>query len=385
VKNRSRCKVHPESSSNLRVCHPSIGAMKTNIIRSGFVFATIILCAPTNSSSVDEPKEISIETTIYFPAAGCDNGVPKANWSVPTEGGPKVTCIGGQPADRLPERIVEARKDADAEYGTVILLSLSQKKLMIAADSRATWTNRNGVVVRSDDDACKVIELNPSMLFAVDGMAVTDRNLPASIYFDSRDLARAAATGFQYDAVRTNDNDMVFNVAARWGWDVDFRIRRGLEQGTLNITPTWLEGIFAGIEQNGEISVAVASLQYGKPLVGLLVPPVTLQIAVLAPPKQYTWIEAHGIKDVAEGYISKKLESEATKTKHMIIFKQMLGKEEDFPQEVLVDLINVTRDRYPTMVNGPVDVAVLPRQGKVEWLARKPVCQALWPREGLKR
>jgi hypothetical protein len=256
---------------------------------------------------------------------------------------------------------------------------------MIAADSRASWTDRNGVVVRSDDDACKVIELNPSMLFAVDGMAVTDRNLPASIYFDSRDLARAAATGFQHDAVRTNDNDTVFNVAVRWGWDVDFRIRRGLEQGTLNISPTWLEGIFAGIEQNGEVSVAIASLQYGKPLVGLVVPPVTLQIAVLTPPKQYTWIEAHGIKDVAEGYISKKLESEATKAKHMIIFKQMLGKEEDFPQEVLVDLINVTRDRYPTMVNGPVDVAVLPRQGKVEWLARKPVCQALWPREGLKR
>src|SRR6202035_3333910 len=147
--------------------------MKTNVIRSGFVFATIILCAPTNSSSVDEPKEISIETTIYFPAAGCDNGVPKANWSVPTEGGPKATCIGGQPADRLPERIVEARNDSEAEYGTLILLSLSQKKLMIAADSRASWTNRNGVVVRSDDDACKVIELNPSMLFAVDGMAIT--------------------------------------------------------------------------------------------------------------------------------------------------------------------------------------------------------------------
>jgi hypothetical protein len=359
--------------------------MKGNVIRSGSFFVTIVLCTPFNCSPADDPKEVSIETTVIVPAAGCDNGVPKANWSVPLADGPKATCAEGQPADQLPDTSAATQNEGDAEYGTAILLSLSQKKLMIAADSRAVRQNGNGEIAGYDNDACKVVELSASLLFAVDGMAETGRRLPAKIYFDSRDLARAAATGLQRDGAASNDGSTVLHVAERWGWDVDFRIRRGVEQGALRINPTWLEGIFAGTEQNGEISVAIASLQYGKPRVGWIVPPVTLQIAVLTPPQEHTWIEAHGIKDVAEGYISKHSETEATRAKHVAIFQQMLGKEEDFPPRVLVDLIDVTRDRYPTFVNGPVDVAVLRRQGKVEWLARKPVCQALWPREGLKR
>lgn len=66
----------------------------------------------------------------------------------------------------------------------------------------------------------------------------------------------------------------------------------------------WTHTIFAGLEPNGEIAVSIAQLKYGRPRPGFLVPSVELQIESLKPPDNFTWIEAHGISDVAEPYYS---------------------------------------------------------------------------------
>ena len=45
-----------------------MGTMKANVFRSRFLFVTFVLCTPFNCSSADDPKEVSIETTVIVPA-----------------------------------------------------------------------------------------------------------------------------------------------------------------------------------------------------------------------------------------------------------------------------------------------------------------------------
>ena len=116
-----------------------------------------------------------------------------------------------------------------------------------------------------------------------------------------------------------------------------------LNKGRCVLVQLGLEGIFAGIEPNGEISVAVASLHYGKPQLSLIVPPVILKIDVLNPPKQYTWIEAHGIRDVATGYIFSKSQSDASKANACCPSEGATSENRKISfSKVLVDLVNAT-------------------------------------------
>lgn len=147
--------------------------------------------------------------------------------------------------------------------------------------------------------------LSPSLLFAVAGMAATDRSLPADIYYDAIELARQASQTFQFDPSWMQKNQTVREIAEKWAWDVAFRIRRGVRDGWYQpLGSTWVTGVFVGLEPNGEVSAAIANLEYHKPRPGMIVPPVSISISVPVPPKDFTWIDAFGYKDVADSYSS---------------------------------------------------------------------------------
>ena len=113
---------------------------------------------------------------------------------------------------------------------------------------------------------------------------------------------------------------------------------------------------------------------------GLVVPPVQFQIEFYKPEKSITWIEARGIVDVAQKYISSRIDSDAGKEESATIRKAQLGDPQKFPSEILAKLVRHTSEQpqYRDYVNGPVDLASITRGGHVQWVTRKTSCAALW-------
>jgi hypothetical protein len=341
--------------------------------------------APAIATPSSKHREIVVEKEVIFPAAGCDRGTPVSNWELPKTNSPRPVCLSRGLPDSLPDRVAAPGDGAGYELGTIVVLSVSKEKVIVAADSRATLV-RGGQIVGFADTACKLLELNPKLLFAVTGMAATRTMLPADVQFDAAELAKQAARNFCFDARWMEKDRTVVEIAAKWGWDVDFRIRRGVTQGWLRpIGPMWLEGIFAGLEPNGEITVAVARLTYQKPRPGFVVPSAQLTIERLGPPRQYTWIEAYGLKKVAETYYSSRLTTDKTKSEWRRIHSEQLRNPKRFGPIIPTHLAELTIRQYeilsqqtgqPKLVNGPVDVAVLSRKKGVRWLRRKPNCGA---------
>jgi hypothetical protein len=332
------------------------------------------------------PDDIPIEIIEhrYFPAAGCDNGTPVPFFSIPAKNGAKASCVGSslplpnpKPEDSSNESL------ADFQIGTVIVLSASQEKLVLAADSRGTHL-RGGRFAGYDDNACKILELNPKLLFAIAGMASTSPALPADIYFDAGNVARETATRFRFDATRMETNKTVKEIAEQWAVEMTLRIKRGVERGNFRAPgETWLTGIFAGLEPNGETAVAIGYVTYSRPRTGWTVPPAAPSIRTFEIPRPFTLIEAFGISKVAESYVVRGKVSDKARSEHVQIRQAQLKTPAQFPESIPARLVALTiksdddtRLNFfgPKLVGGEIDAAVLFRNAKVKWHHRKLNC-----------
>jgi hypothetical protein len=322
----------------------------------------------------------------HVPFVGCEGGKPIPNVALQDESG--AICPGVQAPDPLPKAATRSvtTPDTDYEVGTVIVVSVSHAKVVVAADSRNTMitehTLADGTVekkLKYDDCACKLIQLSPTILFAADGQTLTSTVAPASILYDAHKLAKLAARN--YHPVKEQEEMLggrIAAIATRWAWDVDFRMHHGFENGWKPIQT--LEGIFVGLDSNGETSIAVAKLTYPKQWNGLHVPPVTFTVGTLqSTPKDYTWITAYGMKDVAETYFSTRAMTEQTKAENKLISKEMLKAPDLFSPKIPEHLVDLTIQQYKAsagpsgalFVHEPIDVAVVQRKKGVQWIRWK--------------
>jgi len=317
--------------------------------------------------------------------AGCDRGTPLLNWEAPLQSSPTAACNDTNFVV-LPDRVPSVGKSLDKEFGTIIVLSISNDKAIVAADSRATLVSpKTGQIVGYDDTACKLIEIQPKLLFAVTGMAGTGRGVPIDIQYDAVDVARHTSRNFRLNSKWMEANRTIEQLAQDWGWHVDFRIRRGVEKGWLKpIGPVWLEGIFVGLETNGELTVEIAKLAYGKPREGFIVPPVQLSIESPVPPRSFTWLQSFGLNDMTESFYVSRRVTEATKSEYARIHEAQMNKTDLFPSEIPERLVELTIQHHDTLlkqgktqglfVNGPIDIAVLSKTKNVEWVEQKQNC-----------
>jgi hypothetical protein len=358
-------------------------------IASPWIPSLLILTLLTQSCESDPDKqEIKAMRSVYFPAAGCDNGEAIPNFMMPIQGGAVAKCLGSQTADTLPaNRAAKISVDPSltVEIGTVVVRGLSKEQVVLAADSRAGYVGLDGRFNRVEDNACKIAELRPDFLFAVTDMARTAASLPANLYFDAFDLAKEAVANFQFDPDRMQPNTTIKEIAERWAWDVAFRIRRGVNIGIYRPSRAgmWVRGIFAGLEPNGEISTAVAELTYQLPSSWMTAPVVSISIIQDRTANNTTLIDSYGRSAVSERYVSKKGTGES-RTEHVRIRKAQLSDPRKFPPEITERLVKLTEQEddpvWPNgvrAVGGEVDYARLRRGGKVEWLHRKAVCSPL--------
>jgi hypothetical protein len=341
----------------------------------------------------ENPKK-KIDWAITIPYFACENGTPVLNQPVEPvflASSAKAFCPGLQPPDVLPgiaPTTTSAAQDESYEVGTVIALGVSRAKVVVAADSLNVLLKEkrlpDGILVERkieyDDCACKLTQLTPTLLFAADGEVSSSTNtVPAAVLYDAHKLALLAAQNYHSDPKEEKlRGGMIRAIAIRWAWDVDFRMRHGFEKGWRPIET--LEGIFVGLEPSGEIAMAVAKLEYPKQRPGMPVSPVVFTVGSPSPPPtDFTWVEAFGIKDVAESFYSPRAQTELTKAENKLISREIMKDPKQFSQRVPERLVELTIQHYqavagtedPLFVHGPIDLAVLERKKKINWIHSK--------------
>ena len=334
-------------------------------------------------------KTLSGNWVVSIPFVACENGTPVPNVELPETNAPTPMCMGVQAPDVLPvssQSTASEAPDESSDVGTVIVMGVSHEKIVLAADSRnvrlTMKTKADGTVegtIGYDGCACKLTQLTPTMLFAADGQVSSRTTIPAAELYDAHKLAKLAAQNYHSNPQEEKlAGGRIAAIATRWAWDVDFRMHHGFVQGWKPIDI--LEGIFAGLEPNGDIRFAVARLEYPKRRNGFHVPPVMFTISILSPlPKDFTWVEAFGIKDVARTYYSARFMTTETKTENKRISAEILKDPKLFDAKVPEHLVELTVQHYeatttpdkPLFVHGPVDVAVLERNKGVSWIRSK--------------
>jgi hypothetical protein len=193
------------------------------------ILTTFLLCGPAISvvSQSVSQKELSIQETIYLPAAGCDNGVAVPNFALPKVGGATPKCNTAQPNSALQsvEKII-SRNKLTTEVGTIILIGISHDQVILAADSRSgkyVEQNFKGV----SDLRCKVIALTPRLLFAASGLTSTRATIPARIDYDAQEVAQSIARNFVFDPNWMQRNETIKEIGCFMGVGTCFSYSQG--------------------------------------------------------------------------------------------------------------------------------------------------------------
>ena len=356
------------------------------------VAASLLLSVGLTSQEPSEKKPLSISVRMVIPPAGCDNGQPVLTAAFAPGRGPTPRCLyPTAPKVSYSSPIPETW--ASTEVGTVIVVGFSQKQIIVAADSRSGIRSSEPPFFRIDDSRCKVVDLDRRLIFAAAGQtrvlpssgpAGIDLNLPGGLYYDSQEFAKYSASTFKVDPAWMAPNETVLGIAQSWAWNVAFRIRHAVEASLYPATPgaTAVVGVFAGREPNGDLSLAIAHLNYERPRTGLIVPVVSLYIEVPEVPATFTWVQAFGREEVANNYLMTQKITDRTRPMYRRITTAQAAAPATFPADLLQELAVLTAKedtaRFPdgsSFVGGATDIAKLPRTGDVQWLNRKAACK----------
>src|SRR5207244_7832161 len=103
----------------------------------------------------------------------CDQGRPLLHWDASIENAPTAACVRSR-SIQLREPVRPPAQFSNHEFGTIIVLSISREKVVVAADSRATLVNpQTGAIVGYNDTACYLIVVRTQLLFELSGVTTT--------------------------------------------------------------------------------------------------------------------------------------------------------------------------------------------------------------------
>jgi hypothetical protein len=97
---------------------------------------------------------------------------------------------------------------AQTGYGSVVIISFTKSKVIVAADSRASDLSGRKA---PDDTHCKLFELGNRIVFASTGAAVRMPNRPTDLAWDNSEIAKIA-----FQSTRISKGS-VAQIAETWG------------------------------------------------------------------------------------------------------------------------------------------------------------------------
>ena len=276
--------------------------------------------------------------------------------------------------------------------GTIVVISYSKQKVIVAADSRANFGDG-----RYEDSYCKITALSDKLVFAATGI-VGDSSylLPEDLRFGAIEEARKAVVGITLrpnpqDTSSVHTDAFFDAVGERWGSAMAERFRRAAPerlQDWLKImslennrtSAPFVIGIFAGLGTYGQIMVMSVHVDYGRPQKDMRVPLAHydlewLDISEL--PEGMTITEAYGMPEIVQEINGGKTDFAKREMAALAELRQKTTPDE-YDRLRAIRLVDLTIAFHPKhdFVGGKIDAAELLRGGKINWRQRKENCPA---------
>jgi hypothetical protein len=281
--------------------------------------------------------------------------------------------------------LLPAGARAQVRSGTIVVMSRSRQRVIIAADSRVNFGEG-----RYEDTSCKITGLSDKLIFAATGI-VGDSSylLPGGLRFDAR--GEAQRVFLQYSQAPQNFLDLgaVGTIASNWGAAMaeHFRaaaeaspasLQQWLKRVELSHEPTFVVGLFAGLEPDGEISVYSVNVEYAQSREGAAPSEPYLLTSMPVPDDladDFSLLTPFGMAEI----VNEIREGKSDRAKQEINARDFLRSTvsaEAFARSQAIRLVDLTIAYHAKQdfVGGRIDAVELRRAGKVHWIQRKENC-----------
>jgi hypothetical protein len=234
--------------------------------------------------------------------------------------------------------------------GTVIILSLTHDKAIVAADSRSLYGEGLGVAT---DKSCKLLAFRDEAIFTFSGTRVCQNNDPKlKIGWDAQEVAKSVYNSLAGQKMRVTGSDFIH------AWDKEMLRHMNFKHCVPHLGPHGevLTGLFFGLDSSNNVEGYSDEVS----LEGSI---VKTNIGPLAPnglPMGSGWTT------VLEEYLAAK--TPRAKTWHKKI--------DSYSPEQKIEALGQLTRKFDTSghVGGNIDMAVLTARG-VRWVSTKKECQ----------
>jgi hypothetical protein len=281
--------------------------------------------------------------------------------------------------------LLPAGARSQVRSGSIVVMSRSRQRVIIAADSRVNFGGG-----KYEDTSCKITALSDKLIFAATGI-VGDSSylLPGGLRFDAR--GEANRVFIQYSQAPANFLDLgtVGTIASNWGAAMaeHFRaaaeaspasLEQWLKRVELSHEPTFVVGVFAGLEPDGEISVYSVNVEYAQSREGAAPSEPYLLTSMPVPddlPGDVSLLTPFGMSEI----VNEIREGKTDRAKQEINARDLLQNTlsaEAFARSQAIRLVDLTIAYHAKQefVGGRIDAVELRRAGKLHWLQRKENC-----------
>jgi hypothetical protein len=269
--------------------------------------------------------------------------------------------------------------------GTTIVFSVSQQKLVVAADSRDLADGSDRTDVR--DDACKILAIGKNLLFTGAGLVAERHTRLTSLNWNAFEEVVRAFSKYEKSGSTHTSQDAVDGAAARWMIAAEqeySQMQRRDVRGFLSSTTndTVVDATFIGQDSSGKIKVREVSVTFDRNRArkggyG----PISARNQLWEIPQQAV-LKAAGHAEIAyefSGQLSDRARREAQKWEAEILRRPR----EDRDVLNVIHLVRLSELYAPKEwgVGGEIDVLEITPTNGGHWIRRKPEC----PERGIRK
>lgn len=253
---------------------------------------------------------------------------------------------------------LEAADPPALETGTVIAVAYSKQRIVVAADSRASFMAEG-----YQDEVCKIANPARNVIFAASGM------VGGGDWYAS-DIAKQVASRIVGDNPYLSENTLQ-SIAEGWARAMADKVR-GLPPQAVQkyLRDSQTSAIFAGLDRADEVNIVQARLTPVNAARGV---DVHIEVKPLQVDPQRTMYLVFGRPQIAMEFLDRKTSRAQDEVSR---WREYFRGSQDIHQDVAIRLVELTGhfDPRKDLVGGSTSSIRMDGTGGVRWLQRPPSC-----------
>jgi|GEM_PF-1747631 len=247
---------------------------------------------------------------------------------------------------------------AELETGTVIVVAFNGARIVVAADSRASFMKEG-----FQDEVCKISNPARNVVFAAAGIAGTST-------WSARDIAQSVARRHVGDNPYLSASTLE-SIAQAWAREMADRIRELPPASVLKyLRDSQSSAVFAGLDRSDAINLVQVQLQPVAAAVGV---DVRIQVKPVAVDPARTQYLVLGRPQIAMEFLKVSSERARVETSR---WPEYFSGQADPEERVALRLIELTNylDPRKDLVGGSTAALRLDGKSGLRWIERPPTC-----------